>query len=161
MSLNSSATPISCHIKPPLLQTMNCGLSHHSWHMVSGKGLLAQRGSKNSVVSWLMCTFPSLLLVPVSPQFFSSGSAKDLICTHFMDGMNELAIAYILQGVLKALDYIHHMGYVHRCIREHIHPSQEWQAVPVSPQVNTGRLTEVSETRVYIRHGILPWPPSW
>lgn len=33
-----------------------------------------------------------------------------------MDGMNELAIAYILQGVLKALDYIHHMGYVHRCI---------------------------------------------
>lgn len=42
-----------------------------------------------------------------------------------MDGMNELAIAYILQGVLKALDYIHHMGYVHRCILWPIHPSQE------------------------------------
>lgn len=41
-----------------------------------------------------------------------------------MDGMNELAIAYILQGVLKALDYIHHMGYVHRCILRLIHPSQ-------------------------------------
>lgn len=36
-----------------------------------------------------------------------------------MDGMNELAIAYILQGVLKALDYIHHMGYVHRCVPSH------------------------------------------
>jgi len=51
-----------------------------------------------------------------------SGSAKDLIGTHFMDGMSELAIAYILQGVLKALDYIHHMGYVHRCVPSHLHP---------------------------------------
>lgn len=35
-----------------------------------------------------------------------------------MDGMSELAIAYILQGVLKALDYIHHMGYVHRYFKK-------------------------------------------
>lgn len=35
-----------------------------------------------------------------------------------MDGMSELAIAYILQGVLKALDYIHHMGYVHRYLEK-------------------------------------------
>lgn len=42
------------------------------------------------------------------------GSARDLICTHFSDGMNELTIAYILLGMLKALEYIHHMGYVHR-----------------------------------------------
>lgn len=35
-----------------------------------------------------------------------------------MDGMSELAIAYILQGVLKALDYIHHMGYVHRYLKK-------------------------------------------
>lgn len=32
--------------------------------------------------------------------------------------MSELAIAYILQGVLKALDYIHHMGYVHRYLKK-------------------------------------------
>lgn len=43
-----------------------------------------------------------------------AGSARDLICTHFTDGMSELTIAYILLGMLKALEYIHHMGYVHR-----------------------------------------------
>lgn len=43
-----------------------------------------------------------------------SGSARDLICTHFSDGMSELTIAYIILGMLKALEYIHHMGYVHR-----------------------------------------------
>lgn len=48
----------------------------------------------------------------VSDHF--SGSARDLICTHFTDGMSELTIAYILLGMLRALEYIHHMGYVHR-----------------------------------------------
>ncbi|XP_015745542.1 STE20-related kinase adapter protein alpha isoform X1 [Python bivittatus] len=53
----------------------------------------------------------------VVTSFMAYGSAKDLIRTHFMDGMCELAMAYILQGVLKALDYIHHMGYVHRSVK--------------------------------------------
>ncbi|XP_040605863.1 STE20-related kinase adapter protein alpha isoform X2 [Mesocricetus auratus] len=53
----------------------------------------------------------------VVTSFMAYGSAKDLIGTHFMDGMNEQAIAYILQGALKALDYIHHMGYVHRSVK--------------------------------------------
>lgn len=53
----------------------------------------------------------------VVTSFMAYGSAKDLLSTHFTDGMSELAIAYILQGVLKALDYIHHMGYVHRSVK--------------------------------------------
>ena len=51
----------------------------------------------------------SSLCLPVSV-----GSARDLISTHFADGISELAIAYILLGILRALEYIHHMGYVHR-----------------------------------------------
>ncbi|XP_058892734.1 LOW QUALITY PROTEIN: STE20-related kinase adapter protein alpha-like [Kogia breviceps] len=53
----------------------------------------------------------------VITSFMAYGSAKDLICTHFMDSMNELGIAYILQGLLKALDYIHHVGYMHRSVK--------------------------------------------
>ncbi|KAM9744778.1 STE20-related kinase adapter protein alpha isoform 2-T2 [Menidia menidia] len=53
----------------------------------------------------------------VITPFMAYGSARDLICTHFADGMSELTIAYILLGMLKALEYIHHMGYVHRSVK--------------------------------------------
>uniref|UniRef100_A0A2K6QM19 STE20-related kinase adapter protein alpha n=1 Tax=Rhinopithecus roxellana TaxID=61622 RepID=A0A2K6QM19_RHIRO len=85
-------------------------MAYGEWERVLGrKGLLG-------LCCQIAC-FPPPLPFTASVQFFSPGSAKDLICTHFMDGMNELAIAYILQGVLKALDYIHHMGYVHRSVK--------------------------------------------
>lgn len=52
----------------------------------------------------------------VVTPFTAYGSAKDLIYTHFMEGMNELAIAYSLQGLLR-VHYTHHMGCVHRRVK--------------------------------------------
>ncbi|XP_024128544.1 STE20-related kinase adapter protein alpha isoform X1 [Oryzias melastigma] len=53
----------------------------------------------------------------VITPFMAYGSARDLICSNFVDGMSEQTIAYILHGMLKALEYIHHMGYVHRSVK--------------------------------------------
>ncbi len=52
---------------------------------------------------------PSLVSFPSH-----SGSADSLLRSCFPDGMSESLIAYLLYGVLRALEYLHHMGYVHR-----------------------------------------------
>ncbi|XP_049601186.1 STE20-related kinase adapter protein alpha isoform X2 [Syngnathus scovelli] len=53
----------------------------------------------------------------VITPFMAYGSARELVTTYFPDGMSELTIAYILLGILKALEYIHQMGYVHRSVK--------------------------------------------
>ncbi|XP_061556660.1 STE20-related kinase adapter protein alpha isoform X1 [Phycodurus eques] len=53
----------------------------------------------------------------VITPFMAYGSARELVSTYFPDGMSELTIAYILLGILKALEYIHQMGYVHRSVK--------------------------------------------
>uniref|UniRef100_A0A8C2WLW6 STE20 related adaptor beta n=1 Tax=Cyclopterus lumpus TaxID=8103 RepID=A0A8C2WLW6_CYCLU len=45
------------------------------------------------------------------------GSADTLLRTYFPDGMSESLIAYLLYGALKALEYLHRMGYVHRGVK--------------------------------------------
>lgn len=55
-------------------------------------------------------------IVVVSP-LMAYGSCKDLLSSHFTDGLPELAIASILRDVLQGLDYVHRKGYIHRAIR--------------------------------------------
>ncbi|XP_005994678.1 STE20-related kinase adapter protein alpha isoform X1 [Latimeria chalumnae] len=99
----------------------------------------------------------------VATSFMAYGSAKDLIGTHFVDGMNEMAIAYILQGVLKALDYIHHMGYVHRSVNaSHILISSVGQVYlsglrTIVSMINHGQRLKVIHDFPKYSVKVLPW----
>uniref|UniRef100_A0A3B4AQU9 Protein kinase domain-containing protein n=1 Tax=Periophthalmus magnuspinnatus TaxID=409849 RepID=A0A3B4AQU9_9GOBI len=61
--------------------------------------------------------FSSSCQLWVLSPLMSYGSADTLLRTYFPDGMSESLIAYLLFGVLKALEYLHKMGYVHRGVK--------------------------------------------
>ncbi|XP_062303202.1 LOW QUALITY PROTEIN: STE20-related kinase adapter protein beta [Osmerus eperlanus] len=61
--------------------------------------------------------FSSCFQLWVLTPLMSYGSADALLRTCFPDGMSESLIAYLLYGVLKALEYMHQMGYVHRGLK--------------------------------------------
>lgn len=79
------------------------GSSPHLWPMVS-------HFYTSMYLLELISSFPLLL--------FLTGSADSLLRTYFPDGMSESLVAYLLYGVLKALEYLHRMGYVHRSVRK-------------------------------------------
>lgn len=88
------------------------GSSRRSWPMVS-----------HFHTSVTLClVIPLTMLITCSPFLFPhllpAGSADTLLRTYFPDGMSESLIAYLLYGVLKALEYLHRMGYVHRSVGE-------------------------------------------
>ncbi|KAG9277811.1 STE20-related kinase adapter protein beta isoform X1 [Astyanax mexicanus] len=61
--------------------------------------------------------FSSCCQLWVLSPLMSYGSADSLLRLYFPDGMSESLIAYLLYGVLRALQYLHHMGYVHRGVK--------------------------------------------
>ncbi|XP_041119107.1 STE20-related kinase adapter protein beta-like isoform X3 [Polyodon spathula] len=69
----------------------------------------------NILTSQIVFTSSSKLWV-ISP-LMAYGSAECLVKTYFSDGMSESLIAFILYGVLKGLDYLHRMGYIHRSVK--------------------------------------------
>ncbi|KAJ8284328.1 hypothetical protein COCON_G00031780 [Conger conger] len=99
----------------------------------------------------------------VITPFMAYGSARDLIITHFTDGMSELAIAYILLGVLKALEYIHHMGYVHRSVKaSHVLVSADGQVFlsglrSIFSLIRHGQRTRVLHNFPPYSVKVLPW----
>lgn len=99
----------------------------------------------------------------VITPFMAFGSARDLISTHFTDGLSELTIAYILHGVLKALKYIHHMGYVHRSVKaSHVLISADGQVFlsglrSIFSLIRHGQRTRVVHNFPQYSVKVLPW----
>uniref|UniRef100_A0A3Q4GAS7 STE20-related kinase adapter protein alpha n=1 Tax=Neolamprologus brichardi TaxID=32507 RepID=A0A3Q4GAS7_NEOBR len=99
----------------------------------------------------------------VITPFMAYGSARDLICTHFTDGMSELTIAYILLGMLKALEYIHHMGYVHRSVKaSHVLISADGQVCmsglrSIFSLIRHGQRAKVVHDFPQYSVNVLPW----
>eukprot|EP00794_Sanderia_malayensis_P003690 gene3690-4208_t len=48
---------------------------------------------------------------------FDYGSCSDILAAGFPNGLNEMAVAYIMKSVLQALDYLHKSGYIHRAVK--------------------------------------------
>ncbi|XP_077370510.1 STE20-related kinase adapter protein beta isoform X2 [Festucalex cinctus] len=70
--------------------------------------------------------FSSCSQLWVLTPLMAYGSAHFLMRTYFPDGMSESLIAYLLFGVLQALEYLHRLGYVHRGVKaSHILLSEE------------------------------------
>ncbi|CAL8289359.1 unnamed protein product [Lota lota] len=61
--------------------------------------------------------FSSCCQLWILTPLLSYGSADALLRSYFPDGMSESLMAYLLHGVLKALEYLHEMGYVHRGLK--------------------------------------------
>ncbi|XP_056445006.1 STE20-related kinase adapter protein beta [Gadus chalcogrammus] len=61
--------------------------------------------------------FSSCCQLWILTPLMSYGSADALLRSYFPDGMSESLMAYLLHGVLKALEYLHQMGYVHRGLK--------------------------------------------
>ncbi|KAF4078873.1 hypothetical protein AMELA_G00186500 [Ameiurus melas] len=61
--------------------------------------------------------FSSCCQLWVLSPLMTYGSADSLLRSFFPDGMSESLVAYLLYGVLNALKYLHHMGYIHRGVK--------------------------------------------
>ncbi|XP_056884559.1 STE20-related kinase adapter protein beta isoform X2 [Takifugu flavidus] len=103
-------------------------------------------------------------LITSSPPLLSlKGSADSLLRTYFPDGMSESLIAYLLYGVLKALEYLHRMGYVHRGVKaSHILLSGEGRVYlsglhSVYSMMREGKRMRVVFDMPHHSPALLPW----
>ncbi|KAM6945461.1 STE20-related kinase adapter protein beta [Aplochiton taeniatus] len=107
--------------------------------------------------------FSSCCQLWVLTPLMSYGSADSLLRTYFPDGMSESLIAYLLYGALKALVYLHQMGYVHRGVKaSHILLSGEGRVYlsglhSVYSMMREGKRTRAVFDMPHHSPALLPW----
>ncbi|XP_067892164.1 STE20-related kinase adapter protein beta-like isoform X2 [Heterodontus francisci] len=82
---------------------------------------------QNELLVWRLLRHPNILPhravftegseLWVIMAFTAYGSASSLLKLYFTQGMSESLIAHIFYGVLKALEYIHRKGCIHRSVK--------------------------------------------
>ncbi|KAF7664159.1 hypothetical protein LDENG_00187250 [Lucifuga dentata] len=102
--------------------------------------------------------FGSCCQLWVLTPLMAYGSADTLLRAYFPDGMSESLIAYLLYGVLKALEYLHRMGYVHRGVKaSHILLSGEGRLHSVYSMMREGKRMRVVFDMPHHSPALLPW----
>ncbi|MEW5314737.1 MAG: hypothetical protein WDW38_006209 [Sanguina aurantia] len=79
--------------------------------------VLAMRKYKHPCILPLYCTFVKAAELWMVMEFCEGGSVAHILKFKYPDGLDEVAIATIIKPALKALEYIHKQGDMHRDVK--------------------------------------------
>lgn len=91
-------------------------ISQEQYELLIGEIFYMRQLKHPNIISCLTSYVVNFDLYVISP-LMNFTSCHDLISTHFREGLPELAISCFLRDVLRALDYIHSKGFIHRAVK--------------------------------------------
>lgn len=86
------------------------------YELIIGEILHMRQFKHPNIISCLTSYVINFDLYIISP-LMSFTSCHELITAHFQEGLPEIVISVLLRDVLRALDYIHSKGYIHRAVK--------------------------------------------
>lgn len=91
-------------------------LTQEQYDLIIGEIFFMRQFKHPNIISCLTSYVISCDLYIISP-LMGYTSCHDLISAHFQGGLSEIVISFFLRDVLRALDYIHSKGYIHRAVK--------------------------------------------